>query len=148
MRMSELQYISSANDTALAQNAILRESINLPADWITAGVQEILIEGISLQMDEDIAMEIMIFNSANAVSTTLTVDPMVDSVAFAATGLQIAGAGQRYYPSPLTLAIPYRDLDNSGKLHYAMICRDAAGKTAGATGSGKVTFAIRPVRGV
>lgn len=137
--MNTLRYFASDKDThftgALAQNAIENESINMPTDWQTAGKQKITISEINLQADEDLDMELVLWSSSSYSNTDLDLDKMITRISFtAATAEQIAGAGQYYYENPLVQSIEYIDEDNTSKVHIGLVCRDASGKSAGASG--------------
>jgi hypothetical protein len=148
------EYIVSDKDShftgGLAQNAGEAESINFPADWRTIGVNQCVIESITIQSDQNLEWDIYLWSGAEADNTDLDTDTFIDYFNYATTtGKQIAGANQYYYASPSNnLNIAYKDDDNSGKLHVTLVNRSATAKNAGGTGEVKLQFIVRPVFGV
>lgn len=153
MSKLSIEYLRSDKDThftgALAQNAIEVESINFPSIWRTAGVNECIIEGLSIQSDQNLEWDVYIFTSSEFDNTDLDLDVMIDMFNFPTTaGKTIAGANQYYYPFPANnISIPYSDAENTGKLHVGLVNRSATGKNAGATGEIVIRFALRPIYG-
>ena len=154
MPENALQYVISDKEThfsgALAQNVVEIESIDFPTDWGIVGINETIIEGVSIQSDQNLEWDVFIFATSDTTDTDLDLDTFTDFFNFATTsGKQIAGTNQFYYSSPANfMAIPYRDSDNSSKLHVALVNRSATSKNAGATGEITIKFAVRPVWGV
>jgi len=148
-----IEKIRSDKDThfsgALAQNAIELENLSFPADWGTVGIQECVIEGITIQADQNLEWDVFIWATDGHSDTDLDLDKFIDFTNFATTdGKQIAGAGQYYYSSPSNLSIPYRDDDKTSELHVGLVNKSATAKNAGATGEVVVEFHVRPVYGV
>lgn len=147
-------YIRSDKDThftgALVQNAKEDESISFPGEISEIGVRELLITGASIQSDQNLEWDIFLWRNNNFDNTDLDIDGFVDFINFtAASGKQIAGAGQFYYPSSSNMAIPYRvDYPSLSQIHCSLVNRSAAAKNAGATGEIAVEFMVRPVRGI
>ena len=154
MSLKEIQYIKSDKDThfsgALAQNAAEVEALNFPTDWVTLGISDIIIESVSIQSDQNLEWDVMLFSTDGTTDTDLDLDTFTDFFNFATTsGKQIGAANQFYYSSPSNnLQIPYKNTQNRSKLHVALVNRSATGKNAGATGEFTVEFAVRPVWGV
>lgn len=149
--MSALAYIDSDKDThftgAIAQNAMELEAIDLPADWQTAKIREIVIEGISIQADQNLEWDVFIFSKSTAEDADIDLDAFVDYTNYPTTsGKQIAGAGQFYYATA-DMEIPYVNLDHESKIIIGLVNRSATGKNAGATGEVKIRVAARPVLG-
>lgn len=146
-----IYYLDSDKDThftgVLAQNAIENESIDFPDLMGGVGVTDIIIEGISIQSDQNLEWDIILWSDDSYNTTDLDTADMVDYFNFpAASGKQIAGANQYYYPLPANyISIPYRSKDS--KMHVGLINRSATAKNAGATGEVKVRFMIEPVLG-
>lgn len=152
--LKTIEILNSDKDThftgALAQNAIENESINFPAEWRTARIHKCKIHSISIQSDQALDWDVVFWSGSEYANTDLDVDTMIlygTSPMFATgDGIQIAGAGQYYYPPyQPTNPILYSDEDNNGKLHCGLINRNAVAKNAGATGEVKVTFTISPI---
>ena len=154
MSSKEVQYIKSDKDThftgSLAQNAVEIEVLDLPTDWVTLGISDIIIESISIQSDQNLEWDVMLFSTDGTTNADLDLDTFTDFFNFATTsGKQIGATGQFYYSSPSNnLQIPYKNSDNESKLHVALVNRSATAKNAGATGEFTVEFALRPVWGV
>ena len=149
--MAQIRYLDTLKGThftgALIQNAIEVESVDFPSEWGTAGINECLIEGISIQSDQNLEWDVYLFSSSGHTDTDLDLDTFVDKFNWATTaGDRIAGAGQYYYPSPdNNMKIPYYDDSRKAQLHVALVNRSAGAKNAGATGEIKIRFALRPV---
>lgn len=154
MSNKEIQYVTSDKDThfttGIAQHAVDIESLDLPTDWVTLGINNIIIEGISIQSDQNLEWDVMLFTNDETTDTDLDIDSFSDFFNFATTsGKQIGATGQFYYSSPSNfMAIPYQNTDNRPKLHVGLINRSGTAKNAGATGEFTVKFALRPVWGV
>jgi len=134
--------------TAIAAGAMETESIDFPQEWKDNRIREVVIEGISIQSEDNLAWDIGIWTTDGFDNTDVDVDSFLDYVSFSqATGKQVGGAGQYYYASP-DLTIHYVDEDNTEEFHIALINRDGAvAKTAGATGEVSVIITARPVIG-
>ena len=151
MKKGSIEFIDSDKDThftgALGQNAMEIESIGFPTSWQNLQINEVEIEGISVQSDQNLEWDIFIFSKAGADDTNLDDDTFVHHLNFSQTsGKQIAGANQYYYPCPVGLmAIPYKDIDNTRKIHIGLINRSVTSKTAGATGEIKIRLSLRPI---
>ncbi len=133
------KYIASLKGThftgALADNAIESESISLPDEWVTAGINKLVISELSFQAVEDLDWELIFWANGNYNSSDQDTSKIITRFSVAAsTSEQIAGANQFIYENPLAQSIEYNDEDNSSKIHVSLVCRSAAGKTAGAGG--------------
>jgi len=146
-------YIDSDKDThftgALAQHAIESESLNFPDLFPNAGIQDVIIEGINIQSDQNLEWDVFVWSTSGYNNSDVDLAAMIDYWNFPTTsGKQIAGANQYYYPLPANrISVPYRDANNTSKLHVSLVNRSATGKNAGATGEVKVRFIVRPVFG-
>lgn len=122
---------------ALAQNAKEDESI-----VVDLKDDRCVIVSIALQSDENLAWDVFFWKTSEFDNTNLDDDDFIGYVSFAAAdGVRIGGAGQYYY-SKDSLAIPYVDEGDASKLHVSLVCRSAAGKTAGAAGEVVIRFGI------
>ena len=154
MSSKELQYIKSDKDThfsgALAQHAVEIEALDFPTGWSSLNINDLIIESISIQSDQNLEWDILLFSTDGTTNADLDLDTFTDFFNFATTsGKQIAAAGQFYYSSPSNnLQIPYKNTQNKSKLHVALVNRSATSKNAGATGEFTVEFVVRPVWGV
>jgi hypothetical protein len=135
---------------ALATNAVEHESINFPTDWGIVGIQEMIIESVSIQSDQQLEWDIYVWSGSENANADLDLDTFLDYFNFPTTsGKRLAGANQYYYASVANnVAIPYRDNDKSSKLHVSLVNRSATAKNAGATGEVVVRFVVRPIRGI
>lgn len=146
-------YIDSVAGThftgALAQNAIESESIDFPDLLGSVGVHDVIIEGVTVQSDQNLEWDVFIWSKNTYNTTNLDTAELVDYFNFpAANGKQIAGANQYYYPLPANeVSVPYRDEDNTGKLHISLVNRSATSKNAGATGEVTIRVIVRPIFG-
>lgn len=153
MKLGDIYFIDSDKDThftgALIQNAIENESIAFPSILTDTGVHGLLIVGISVQADEQLDWDIILWGKSTFSSTDLDSDNFIDFFNFpTASGKRIAGANQYYWASPANnVEVFYKDLDNSGKLHVGLVNRNAGAKTAGAAGEIKIRFSVRPILG-
>ena len=149
--MKGIRYLDSDKDVhftgALIQNAIEVESLDFPSEWGTAGINECIIEGISIQSDQNLEWDVYLFSTNGHTDTDLDLDSFIDSFNWATTTAdRIAGANQYYYPSPdNNMKVAYYDLSRKNQLHVALVNRSAGAKTAGAAGEIKIRFTIRPV---
>ncbi len=139
-----MKYIASDKDVhfidALADNAIKSESISMPSDWVTAGINKCVISELTAQSEEDIDLELIFWANGNYNSTDQDTAKMIGRVSLLkSTNEQIGGAGQYYIPNPLAQSIEYIDEDHSGKIHVSLVCRDADTKSI-STGGGEVTI--------
>jgi hypothetical protein len=131
---------------AIAQNAKEDENLTLPGTLRgTNGNARIAIRSIMLQSDQNLSWELIFWSTDGFDNTDLDLDTFLSRWTFAvADGVQIAGANQFYYYIE-GLDIPYVDADNTGELHVSLVCRSAAGKTAGAGGEVVVQIAAEPI---
>jgi len=129
---------------AIATNAVEYESIDFPDLFKEAGVADVEISGISIQSNQNLEWDVIIFSSDSFATADLDTTDFVDYFNFPATsGKQIAGAGQYYYPLPANnVEIPYHSGDS--KLHIGLINRSVVGKNAGATGEVKIRLMLEP----
>lgn len=137
--MSSLRYFSSDKDShftgALIQNAIENESINFPADWRTCAKQKCIISELSLQSDQNLDWELILWSTSDYSDTDLDLDKIIARISMPMSSAErVAGSGQYYYKNPLEQSIGYVDEDNDGKLHIGLVNRDITDKIAGGTG--------------
>ncbi len=146
-----IEAINSDKDThftgALAQNAIENENIAFPSDFSTAQIQKLLINKISLQSDQALNWDLILWSDDGFADTSdMDSDAHIIKGEFlASNSYQIAGANQYYYDYEPVNPIPYIDQDNSGELHVGLINRSITAKIAGATGEVKIRFMVEPV---
>ncbi len=145
-----ITYIRSDKDLhftgALTENSAEHEDLDFPSDWEKTNINEILIQGITIQSDQNLEWDIFIWSKDSKDDSDLDVDTFIDFMNFPATiGKQIAGTGQYYY-SLSNLSIPYQDDGRQSKLHCSIVNRSSTAKLAGATGEVVVVFAASPVR--
>jgi len=127
-----MKYISSDKDTqftgTLAQHADELESIDMPADWQTAGIYKCTISELMVQISQiGLDLELIFWRSASANNDSdMDLTKVVSRVSLAALDAtdRISGAGQYYYANPLVQNIEYIDEDHSGKIHVSLINRD------------------------
>jgi len=132
-------YIATDKDThftgALAENAIESESVDMPADWITADIEKCIISEMSFQSDQNLDWELIFWANSDYNETDLDNSKVITRISLAATTAdQIAGTAQYIYDNPLAQSIEYVDEDNTSKIHVSLLNRSATGKNAGATG--------------
>lgn len=145
-----IEYIRTDKDThftgGINQNAKEDESINFPTDWGSLRINECVIEGIAIQSDQNLEWDVFIWTGSEYDNTDLDTDVFLEYVNFSTTsGKQIAATNQYYY-AITGLEIPYKDADNTRKLHSSLCNRSATAKNAGATGEVVITFMVRPIR--
>lgn len=138
--MSAFRLFASDKDTHLTgdliQNAIENESINMPTDWQTDGIQKCVISEVNIQCDQDLDLELILWATSGYSNTDHDLDRMITRISFpAATADQIAGANQYYYKNALVQNIEYRDDDKTSKVHFGIVNRDATTKNTAATGT-------------
>lgn len=149
-----IEYIFSDKDIhftgSLAEDAFETEDLDFPSDWGTLEINECVIEGVSIQSDQNLEWDIVLWGKVAAEDTDLDIDEFVHFFNFPKTnGKQIAGTAQYYYPFPNNLvSIPYKDNNLSQKLHVSLVNKSVTSKNAGATGEVKIKFALRPIYGV
>lgn len=139
---------SDKNDNftgALTENSAEHEDLDFPSDWKKIQIQEVLIQGITIQSDQNLEWDIFIWSKDSKDDTDLDEDTFTDFMNFPSTiGKQIAGTGQYYY-SLSNLSIPYQDDGRQSKLHCSIVNRSSTAKLAGADGEVVVEFAVSPV---
>ena len=150
--MLRIEYIESDKDNhftgALTTNSMEVESLSFPSDWSTTERHECIIEGITLQSDQNLEWDVFIWAKSTAEDTSdIDLDEYLDFFNFVkTTGKQIAGSNQYYYPSlSNNVRVPYRDKDLSSKIHVGLVNRSATAKLAGATGEVKIRIVVRPI---
>lgn len=148
--MRDLDIIDSDKDShftgALVQDAIENESINMPSDWQTTVVNKCTIKQITIESDQQLDFDLILYSKSAYSSTDLDLDNMIDVVNFVGSAAkQIAGANQYYYSYPLDHSIEYSDNSHTSKIHCGLINRSAVAKNAGATGEVKVRFMACPI---
>ena len=149
-----VEFIITDKDThftgALATNVVEHEDIDYPSDWGVLGLNEMIIESVSIQSDQNLEWDVFIWSGAENLNADLDLDTFLDYFNFPTTsGKQLGGTAQFYYASVSNnVAIPYRDNDKTSKLHISLVNRSATAKNAGATGEIVVKIAVRPIRGI
>lgn len=133
---------------ALAQNAQATENI-VPAASIAAGLHcRSRLRSIGITSKENLSWEIALYGTDQFNSPT-----DMDSVIRygwwtfdAASATRVAATGNYYYYVD-GLDVAYRDADQTGEIHLALINRSAAGKTAGADGEIVIVLGLDPTQG-
>jgi len=125
---------------SIAQNAHETESLTLPDDY-----NELFIENISIQSDQNLEWDVMLWSSDKFNNADLDLDAFVALINFPTTAQkQIAGANQ-YYVDDNNLSICYPVADDN-KLHISLCNRSATAKNAGATGEVIIKLFVRPAK--
>ena len=142
-----LIYIRSDKDLAftdaLIEDAREDESLAFPNE--IGRSNEVLIETISIISKENREWDVYLFTKSGFSNADLDLDNFLTVVKFTeVSGNQIATAGSFYYSQAL-LAIAYKDLDATSKLHISLVNRGIGTKTAGAAGEIILLFGVRPV---
>lgn len=134
----------------IAQNAMETESISFPSDWGVLGLNECIVESVSIQADQNLEWDVYIWEGSEFNNADIDLDTFLDYFNFPTTsGKQIGATAQFYYASVANnVAIPYRDKDKTSKLHVGLVNRSATAKNAGATGEITIKFNVRPIRGI
>jgi len=144
-----IKYVASDKDDhfrgALIENAIASESLSMPADWITAGVQKGVISEMSFQSDQNLDWELLFWSKNEYDNTDLDLSTVITRITLAATDAdQVAGSDQYIYKNPLLANIGYMDEDNSSKVHVSLINRSTTAKGAGDAGKVALRIGITP----
>jgi len=141
-----LYYLRSDKDThftgAVANGNTENETITgLESDKIM--IRRVIVEAI-----ENRALTIAFFAASTFQTVDLDSDAYLGEVQFvAADGVRMNAAGfPQYVYDSGALELPYIDAEARGQLNVAYVCRDAAGKAAGAAGNVVVTIGYEPVR--
>ena len=135
---------------ALAQHAIESESIAFHDDLVNLGINDVLIESITIHADQNLDWDIYLWRDSNYEEAVLDNAEFIDYFNYAnASGKQVAATGPFYYASPSNnLDIPYVDLDRTSKLHISLVNLHATAKNAGATGEVVIKVDYRPLWGI
>ncbi len=148
-----LAYIVSDKDSHFTTNLTTGnmeiESLLMEADWTAIQINECIIESVSLQSDQNLAWDVILFAKASTDDTNLDLDEFVDLFRFSKVdGIQVAAANQFYYPSLSNhMSIAYKDNDLTGKIHVGLVNRSVTAKNTGATGEVKIRITVRPIFG-
>jgi hypothetical protein len=133
--------------SALAQNA--GENLSLDVNSYGVGIRvDSIIRTLQIMSVEDRQWELWFYgkNSFNA-----SVNPDVNTrngwYWFGVSGRQIGAAGLYHFYVD-GLYVPYRDLDQTGKIHMTLINRSAGAKSAGDAGALRVILGIEMALGV
>ncbi len=142
-----IKYIQSDKDTqfdaTLAQHAIESESINMPADWITAGVYKCTISELMLECTQGgLDLELIFWRTSGYNNADMDLAKIITRISLTEGtdgATQIGGANQYIYKNPLGQSVEYIDEDHSGKIHVSLVNRDATKKNTAAIGSVQMT---------
>lgn len=144
--MPTITPISSDKDvhftTELTQGAMETESIDMPADMVTIGIDRLVIIGLVMQASRNNEYDIIFWRTSGHDNTDLDLDKALGYVNFSKSdGKQVAGQNQYRYPSE-NLKIFYRDEDQTSKIHVGLVNRSTITKEASDTV--KITFFVVP----
>lgn len=132
---------------ALAQNA--GENLSLDVNALGVGIRvDSIIRSIQIASAEDLQWELWFYgkNTYNA-PTDPDLNTRLGWYWFGVNGRQLAAAGLYHFYVD-GLYIPYRDLDQTGKIHMTLINRSAGAKSAGAAGALRVQLGLEMALGV
>ncbi len=124
---------------AIAQNA--KEDENLA---IGQAVDNIVITDIMIEAVENLAFYLLFWSTDGFDDTDLDIDSFLGFVDLdiVNNGFRIAGANQ-YFLNVTDVNLNYVDTDATNELHVSLLCRTAAGKTAGAAGEVKLQIGYK-----
>ncbi len=142
-----MKFISSDKDSqfdsTLATNAIETESLAMPSDWQTAGINKCAISEMMLQCTQGgLDLELIFWRTASANNADMDLAKIITRISLTEGtdgATQIAGANQFYYKNPLGQSVEYIDEDNSGQIHVSLVNRDATKKNTAAEGTIQMT---------
>jgi len=124
---------------SIAQNAHETESLTLPDDYY-----ELSIENISIQSDQKLEWDVILWSSDKFNNPDLDQDAFVALINFPITAQkQIAETNQYYVDDNQHICYPISD---DHKLHISLCNRSAEAKNAGATGEVVIKLFVRPVK--
>lgn len=133
--------------SGLAQNA--GENLSLDVNAAAVGLRvDSIIRSVMILSAEDRQWELWFYgkNTYNA-PTNPDLNFSYGSWWFGVSGRQLAASGLYHFYVD-GLYIPYRDLDQTGKIHMTLINRSAAAKTAGDAGALRVALGLEMALGV
>lgn len=133
--------------SALAQNAA--ENLSLDVNNAGVGIRvDSILRSLMIVSVENLLWELWFYgrNTYNAPATP-DAQTFLGSWMFGVSGTQIGAAGLYHYYID-GLYIPIKDLDQTGKIHMSLICRSAAGKSAGDAGAIRVQLGLEQTLGV
>ena len=134
-----LAYIRSDKDahftTAIANGNTENETLT------GLGSDKVIIRRVLVEAIESRALTVAFFAASTFQTVDLDTDAYLGEVQFvAADGVRMNAANfPQYVYDSGALEMPYIDAEAGGQLNLAYVCRDAAGKAAGATGAVVVT---------
>lgn len=132
--------------SALAQNAA--ENLSLDVNSYGVGQRvDAIIRTLQITSVEDRQWELWFYGRNTYNTPTVDSNTRVGWWLFGVAGKQIGAAGLYHYYVD-GLYIPYRDLDQTGKIHMSLINRSAGAKSAGDAGALKLTIGIEMALGV
>lgn len=132
--------------SALAQNA--GEDLSLQVQSAAVGQRvDSIIRNITIVSVEDLNWELWFWGRNTFNEPTPDIDTFIASWLFAVAGKQIGGAGLYHFYVD-GLYIPYKDLDQTSRIHMTLVCRSAAGKSAGDAGAIRVRLGLEMALGV
>lgn len=130
----------------LAQNA--GEDLSLQVQSAAVGLRvDSIIRNISIVSVEDRNWELWFWGRNTFNEPTPDIDTFIGSWLFAVAGKQIGAAGLFHYYVD-GLYIPYRDLDQTSKIHMTLVNRSAGAKSAGDAGAIRVQLGLEMALGV
>ncbi len=123
---------------AIPQNA--KEDENLTG----LAANKIVITDVMIEGEEDLAFYLLFWSTDAFENADLDVDTFLGFVDLdiPSNGFRI-GAANQYYLNVTDVNLNYEDEDATNELHVSLLCRTAAGKTAGVPGEVKVKIGYK-----
>lgn len=119
------------------------ENLSMPADFVTIGVDKILITELVLEASRQLEYDVVLWPTDKFDETDLDLDKAIGYINFPASdGKQIAGANQYRYLSG-KLEMYYRDDDQTSEIHIGVVNRTQTTKTNSDTV--KLIFSAIPI---
>jgi hypothetical protein len=130
---------------ALAQNAALNLSLDI-SKYAFGSRVDAIIRSLQIVSAENLAWELWFYRKNTYDAGVADAVRWCGYWQFGTTAVRIGAAGYYYYYID-GLGIPYIDEDNSSKLHFSLINRSAAAKSANDAGLIKVGAVLEPALG-
>lgn len=125
------------------------ENLSLDVNRHGVGIRvDSIIRTMMIVSVQDLMWELW-FWSKNTYNSSANPDAnlLIGTWLFGVSGMQVGGAGLYHYYVD-GLYIPYRDLDQTGKIHMTLVNRSAGAKTAGDAGAVRVQLGLEMTLGV
>ena len=121
-------------------------ALNAKEDENLTGLEtnKIVITDVMIEAEENLQFFLLLWSTDGFENADLDVDSFLGFIDLDIpnNGFRIAGANQ-YYLNATGINLHYSDDDATNELHVSLLCRSAAGKTAGAAGEVKVKIAYK-----